>query len=103
MTPSDPSRMNRAWSAFGKQIHQDFLLDHPDFFSGLPMVWQSVPQPLRKEVIVFLRAALESGARGAALSKLWQESGAEIFVPENQIAEFLRQILAAIEAEDAKK
>lgn len=95
--------MNESWAVFGKHIHQDFLIDHPDFFSGLPFVWKNVPHSLRQEFIISLRQVLSSGARGPALAKLWRDSGAQIFVPDHQIKNFLQQVLVKIEAEDWHK
>lgn len=48
------------WTQLGKRIHQDFLAEYPDFFSGFAHVAKSLGSDERRRLVEYLRASLDS-------------------------------------------
>lgn len=94
---SEPSVPPEAWQAFGRQLHQDFPICHPDVVDGIHEVLECMPNEDRAEVLAFLRYLASDAVGPAERAKLWLASGAEFFVARRDAQAFLRAIIEAFE------
>lgn len=88
-----------AWMVFGGHIHQGFLRDFPDFFSGVAVIFNDLSSREQEEFCSFLKKLLESGYPATKKLEVWNKSGSELYVTPSQIDAFLSQILDVVEAE----
>lgn len=87
--------INETWTLFGALIHQDFLLDYPDFYSGVMEVIKNFSPQQKEEIYFILQNLVTCDYSPAELSEIWRKSGAEIFVMDDEIKKFLSEILSA--------
>ena len=85
------------WLFFGAQIHQDFLIDYPDFLSGIFDLLNDLTENQRVELYEFLKDVKSSGYSNQQLLKIWEGSGAEIFVVSEKINLLFDEIYKATE------
>ena len=87
------------WLIFGSHIHQDFLMEFPDFYSGIAVIFNDLSSRQQDDVYAFLKSVLESEYTPVEKLEIWNQSGAELFVTPHQIDDFLSKILDTFEAE----
>ncbi len=68
-----------AWRRFGSLLHQDFLVFHPDFWSGVRLIFQDMSDRDRQELLAFLGGVEQAGPD--ELVRLWDSSGAGVWLP----------------------
>lgn len=73
------------WLFFGSQIHQDFLIDHPDFLTGIIELLGDFSSSQKVELLKFLNHIHSSNLSNLELSEVWRNSGSEIFVSGEKI------------------
>ncbi len=81
-----------AWKAFGGQIHQDFVLIHGDFATGLMELFQSLDEAERLEIATYLRYLSNSSVSSEQKFYAWKSSGAAFEPSISKINQFLQQI-----------
>lgn len=87
------------WLTFGMLIHQDFLLVHPDFFSGITDIAQGFSPAQRQEVHALLHEILSDKYNNTERVQFWNNSGASFSVLESEIVPWLEQVLEAVKKE----
>ena len=82
---------------FCTHIHQGFLTDFPDFFSGVTYILND----FTNDQISMLHASLTelntSGYTNSEKVRTWENAGAQFSVSAKQISAFLDEILKTIE------
>lgn len=86
------------WLLFGAYIHQDFLLDHPDFVSGIREIVGSFSEDQRSQLLTYLAGLVDSSRSGQELAEIWRASGASFLVADDDAREFLRSLILTIES-----
>lgn len=81
----------KSWTFLGEQIHQDFLIDYPDFWSGVVEIFAGLDAKERQELIRFIhRGIAKEKEKPGMLKKLWFRSGAQVgFQSKNPVAFYL--------------
>lgn len=85
-----------AWLIFGAHIHQDFLLDYPNFIEGVDYILSNMTALETQQLKDFLGTVLNSNVSESEMLDLWQKSGTEILVDKRQIHDFLEMIYQRI-------
>lgn len=93
----------QAWKVFGSHIHQDFLLEYPQFFEGLSMVYRCLKEPEQRALLAYLTQLTNESIDPSVKAKAWAESGSEILIAVSQVDEFLLQVLAALQAAEHER
>ena len=86
-----------AWQAFGRQLHQDFTICHPDVVDGIREVLAGMPNEQRAEVLVYLRHLASDAVGPRERVKLWAASGAGFFTLQRDARAFLQAIIESFE------
>src|SRR6056297_2112207 len=76
--PSPPT----SWRKLGKHLHQDFLIEYPDFYSGISKLIMELSPSQSAEIERFLSKTLSSEAPGGCARRAWSELDAE-FMPSD--------------------
>ena len=71
-----------AWTKLGPYLHQDFLLEHADFYDGIALLIRGTSPEDRRIIKQYLEIVLGPNAPGGCASRAWKDLGAEI-VPSN--------------------
>lgn len=87
------------WVFMGSHIHQDFLLDYPDFFSGISAIVRDLSAAQKEDLYSFLKELTSSKYTAKEQLEIWSKSGAEFFVTESQISDFLSEVFKTVENE----
>lgn len=87
----------RAWKMFGEQIHQDFLLDHPDMFEGFARIAGTMNRGDRADLVDYLKYLTGPAVSRAEQMQSWLNSGSNLFVVKAQITKFLLYLLSVIQ------
>ena len=95
--PSDYMELPEIWLFFGAQIHQDFLIDYPDFLSGISDLLDDLTASQRVELYEFLRDIKSNGYSNQQLAKVWGGSGAEIYIVGERFDLFFDEIYKVVE------
>ena len=90
----------KVWKKLGGYIHQDYMLDHPDFWSGIEEFRNSLSKAEKIELIQFLRSLVENEQPGGNLKKVWKNSGAQIFMSRVKPSEFFQELLSRVGGKD---
>ena len=85
------------WQAFGQLIHQDFLLDYPDLFSGFVEMFNDFPIAQRKELYCFLVQIVNAGHTPEELADIWGQSGSVIWVETDQMPRLFSDLVSFFE------
>ena len=88
------------WTQIGKRIHQDFLLEHPDLFSGFAHLARSLGSDEKHGLVQYLRFLSSSELPGGEHKRRWDELGTDFSIRlEGTQAwqDFYESILAAVE------
>ena len=62
------------WKKLGEHLHQDFLLDHPDFNSGIAEFASDLSDEELQELRDFLKHLTENEFAGGVLKRVWAET-----------------------------
>ena len=84
------------WFKFGMMIHQDFLLDHPDFFSGIYDILQNFNFKEKELLHKYLIESIDLCKTNKCKLDIWINSGAEIIITEGQISDFFEKIIEIV-------
>jgi len=85
------------WIQFGQHIHQDFLIEFPDFFSGIAFVLTNFSVEQKQELLLFLKELLSADLTPDQKLDIWLASEASFFVSTEQIDVFLRQLAEIVD------
>ncbi|MDF1846706.1 MAG: hypothetical protein P1U69_05870 [Parvibaculaceae bacterium] len=85
------------WIRFGEHIHQDFLIDFPDFFSGIPDILRNCSAEQKQELQLFLKELMSANISSDERLEAWLASEANIFVTTDQIDAFIQEIAKTVE------
>lgn len=78
------------WHRMGAYIHQDFIQQFPDFGSGIDDFFSEEPEHLKADLLAHLQ---ERTRQGAAMDRLWNESGTSIMLQEADAARVIGAIM----------
>ena len=81
------------WKKLGETIHQDFMLDYPDFWSGIEQFANDITKEEREDLIKYLRPLVENEQPGGLLKRIWGNTGAEIIITRIKPKEFFAELL----------
>ena len=70
--------MPTVWKKMGEHLHQDYLYDHPDFYSGITEFAEDLSSSERKELRQFLVYLTENEFAGGVLKRVWAETNGYI-------------------------
>lgn len=89
--------VTETWLQFGSHIHQDFLLDHPEFLSGIQEVYTFLTEHEKEELYqIFLE--INNGSYDTTFKEnYWEKSGADFFIVGEGINAFFEQALGVIQ------
>ena len=90
------SREPVVWRKLGGYLHQDYMLDFPDFWSGIDAFSSDLSKAERIELIRFLRPLVENEQPGGHLKKLWKNSGAQINITRVKPKELFEELLKRV-------
>jgi len=82
-----------AWKKLGESIHQDFMLDYPDFWSGIDQFAKDITKEEREELIMFLTPLVENEQPGGSLKRIWENTGSEIIITRIKPKELFTELL----------
>lgn len=85
------------WLKFGSAIHQDFLEDYPDFFSGIAEIYTNLTPSEQDELYDIILELNKPDYHMGIKGKYWAKSGAEIGVAGRDRYKFFGEVLATIE------
>jgi len=86
------------WYTFAELFHQDFLVEHPDFVTGLRLVLEGLSADSRLDLLQFLQTILGSGMSSAELVAIWEGTETSIIVPGDDIEKFFQLIASELES-----
>lgn len=81
------------WKKLGRYLHQDFMLDYPDFWSGIDSFISELDATEQARLIQFLEALVENEQPGGVFKKVWAKSGAQIYVAAATPRDFYVELL----------
>jgi hypothetical protein len=83
-----------AWRKFGSLIHQDFMLDCPDLYSGMEATYAGLTRAEQEEVYAILVKLNADECLTGELKRMWRQSGASYATnkPKLFFAEMLRSV-----------
>lgn len=81
------------WKKLGNYLHQDFMLDYPDFWSGIEDFASGLGSAEQEQLIQFLESLVRNEQPGGALKKVWLKSGAQVLVAAASTKEFYVELL----------
>lgn len=81
------------WKKLGKYLHQDYMLDYPDFWSGIDDFSSGLDSPDQERLIQYLESLVNNEHPGGTLKKVWRESGSQIAVAAASTREFYVDLL----------
>ena len=84
--------ISEIWLFLGMQIHQDFLIDYPDFFSGVIEVMNDLSYEDRVKLSNYLSDIQSQNLSNIELGKLWESSGSQIFMNGDSIELFYEKL-----------
>jgi len=82
------------WKKLGESIHQDFMLDYPDFWSGIEEFAKDISKEEREDLIQYLRPLVEIDQPGGHLKRIWKNTGAQIIITRIKPKEFFAELLS---------
>jgi len=82
------------WFELGNYSHQNFLIQFPDFKSGIIDFCRDLPADQVNELYLFIDRVLEANYDGDKLAEIWEDSGAQILF-EAQSAEAAFEVTKA--------
>ena len=88
--------MPEVWFLFGANIHQDFLLDYPDFVSGILAIVQDLNSEQLKELFLFVHELIESDHTLRHKCEIWDKSGTMISVTPSEINMLLSEVYSVV-------
>lgn len=80
------------WFALGDQIHQDYLLLYPDFFSGIVEFYLSLSDVEKSTLVDYIDYLLAADFSNRELTNLWSSSGSSYILEDNDMKQFLLEI-----------
>lgn len=90
------SKEPKVWKKLGGYLHQDYMLEYPDYWSGIDEFRSNLSDAERVELIQFLRPLVENEQPGGALKRVWKNSGAQIFIARVKPKEFYQELLRRV-------
>jgi len=84
------------WIFFGEYIHQDFLLDYPDFLSGIKFILHDMTTNQRLELLQFLSHINGNEYQKDELIKIWNSSTAQLVFTIDDISRLFSELFKIV-------
>jgi hypothetical protein len=85
----------QVWFRFGCLVHQDFIDDHADIFSGFSTIFEAMSAADRQELAGFL-AHVVAHRTPEELSEIWYASEAQIWIEPKGFPRFYSELLRLV-------
>lgn len=85
------------WFELGSYIHQDFLVQFPDFKSGIVDFCSSQTSQDLETLKDFISELLAPNASNSRIAQVWSDGGAQVLVDEPSARDFVEAVQDALE------
>jgi hypothetical protein len=90
------------WAKLGRRMHQDFLVEYPDFVGGFAALTRTFSADERRRLLDYLRYLSSTDLPGGEHKRRWDELGTDFSIrPSGKQTwrDFYHSILAAIQGD----
>jgi hypothetical protein len=91
------------WFLLGNHLHQDFMVDYPDFISGLMFIIQDFSPNQNIALHNFLLSLKEMSLSNQQLAEIWAKSGSQILIGDQNTQAIYDELLKAVELQLKKQ
>ena len=84
------------FTLFVSYIHQDFLIDYPDFYPGISEILGYMSQEERSSLIGFINNLEEAELTDKELADLWNNQNSGVIITQQDATAFFEKLIQQI-------